>query len=657
MSAWLRRMSPRAALGAAWLWLQSAFAGVVLIPAGFWIAGAVASAVIAGVAAAVGYARHDAWDAGGDGGSHRAGEIELTPLRKPGAVLPGGLQPVDPDRGLDQPLQPGSQRPQGDGSKPKPRPLGDVELRFHGNVDMRQLRYSLVYHPANPDDPDEVAYLHHVRRNRGHLSFVTAQEIESHPLRFPWHHTGPRRLCARATPLSAAEPTCEGVLRIPPQRVSKRGATTTVRAVLTAIPPQGGPGEEDLVEGLPTTIAATRTLELREVFFVTLQTLSRTGEVVYMVERDQTDPRKLRATRIDSATGYLTATLPHQADTVELSRDGSRLYLATLTELYEWRGEARMPAPIVDLAPTRRGWIAGMAAIDDAVCLAFASGQDAGVLRCRRQDTGTWNQATPMQSTPRRYGVDGDYRYSVASLGNSLVLVPESFDQAGRVRVVYVPDASLPIPRSQEVVLSTRSSISPGRTVNGVLPLMREPGQDLYLLYGSFPESRGAYAVLSVHELPGPDVAYLSLGRPFGRVAPLEQLRGGADAWVGPGQTTLRVFANIGGLNSTYYSLQRRAALAVRDVYEPLTSRPSGAVRLIEREQGARLMLVGGLLTLAETMSTALMVYRIDDYTAEPEFEAALLFPFSRPVRDLLRSSYSVQHITSDAVLLSPLPR
>ncbi len=568
--------------------------------------------------------------------------------------MPGDAHDAQADQHDDPPAQPGAPR---------------LMLRLNDNVDFRSLRYTLEYQPDAADALDTPYYLHHARFDGQQLELVQSQQIQGDPTAWGWRAGEHPRLCEADLRLDRRQPRCQGVMRVAAARArTLRTSSTPVHFYATPQPIQGPDDEPGSVEGLRDTLHASRDLDLKEAFFAAFSDDGIGGSAVYMVARDPRQPGAWTKTPLRGhGTGVPLLGLPMRPLlNLELSRDASRLYLSSMRELSEWTGSPQNHARVL-LTLRDDSRLGDIAVLDRGVCVLQRWSTQPAAFRCLTQGASQWDELTqiPLQPRPRANSIIGlpaflTLRLRLAANGNSLLIANMQWRETGEMRAFWVPDVSV-APALLHAVSLARSEYQPGRQVFGVLPVSG-PGDAVqhFVMHGVFPGKKHVFQPVTLirdgRNQPGaPDV---SPGASFGAHAgssDYPELR--AVAWTRPGAGAVRIFSSGPSLMSTHYGLRQRKQLLHAEIEWPRGWRDHLGLNLLRHDDGTRTLVTGGHLQTVGNWWVGLMLRHVPGFMAPPGEAQALDFsPELRRLQGRNPQSFIAEHVTSNALLLSPAP-
>ncbi len=532
-----------------------------------------------------------------------------------------------------------------------------LDLEFLDNLDFHHLRLRLSYRGDAGESAQVRYYLHHARLDAEQVEWVPAQQIEAQPAAYGWPGGAAERLCQRGLRLDAQQPSCVGVVRVAAQRSSRHGASTPLSFYASTTQPNGLAGEDAFVEHLPGTLRARRGLAIKEVFFVSFASLGFVGSALYMVQRDAQNPDLWTRTYLHGFGNGETLTLPMQRlEHMQLSRDGSRLYLSTPHRVFEWTGGAETP-PMLRLQVGGGNWLGPMAMIDGRVCMLEGTGNISAALRCSNQGSDQWDPPQVLPLPVREFPEYLMEPYAMAALGNSLLIVDQQWRSLRPLLGAWVPDASLPWPAMHVVGLLPRDA-NPGRVVLGVLgvsPRAKLPQQ--FVLHGYFSGSRDALQVASLY----PGVASgmvpprVDVGPSFSAGRSIQQSALLVLSWYSPRAEQVRIFSADHGLTSDYYDLRRARAVSHTAYDAPQGWHDHGAAALLEADDGSRTLALGGSHDAGGSLRAGVLMRHVPHFAAAPG--AARILYFDQQLAQLLpgpTAIYYVEHLSRNTLLLAP---
>lgn len=544
---------------------------------------------------------------------------------------PGGGGGAGTDAGHEGPGLPGEEGEHPPGLGPQAR-RGSLEIRYDDNVDFRELRFTLSYHPGEPPLPGELLYLRGLREDDDRVRALDAQDILRNPARYGALAAHGESLCRRGYPLSAGSPACRGVLRISPSYTRMRSARAVVHAFAAETPPLGPAGPQDAVGA----VQAQAPLRLAHVFFVASSGAPDFTSRVSLVEQD---PDSLAVFHPSAAaSGADARATPDAVRRLDMSRDRGRLYLQGPGALAVWRGSGSLQTlyradfgeVLRDATPT-----------DSGVCVAYSRAQQSG-MRCLAQDRDNWG---PAQTFPR----DMDTT-DLASAGRGVLALGSEAGAPEQVLGYHVADASPFWLQFREAPVAAEGA----QAVEGAMPLKGWPGgREDYLLFGPYPQQCQGFWQLGMLEpgaersptffLPGPQ-AGAEPGPGGGQT-----LRS-HDLWRDLAPGVVRVFALTDTVREIDYDLLNHRPLRCAGRSLALGAARLDSLRLLDGEGRDRLLVVSGLRTTAPRSFIALLRYA--DAVSEPQLLS--LVDFSDPAQALapMHRQVRVRAISRNALLL-----
>ncbi len=450
----------------------------------------------------------------------------------------------------------------GDGDEQGRR--GSLEIRFDGPVDLRELRYSVLYHPGTPARQGERLYLAGVGDAQDRVRAASSEQIRQDPARYPALALEPELLCGRGFAFSAASPTCHGTVAVSPGYGDLRSTRTQLRAQASEGMPSG-PGD---APGAGAVVTAQATLRLTNTFFALSSGPPRFEGRLVRIEQDEHNPAAFLPTAL--ALPGPGAPALESVSRLELSADRGRMYVLAGDALYAWHaGQQDLKLLYRSDAQER---LREAVVTDQGVCVAYLREQQSG-MRCLAQDRPYWG---PSQTFPR------DLRITdMSSAGNALMLVGTEVEDPEQWRVYFVPDASQTWAEFRELPQNRWDALA----LEGSVGLKAWPGgrQD-FLLFGASrelgvsQESRQAFWPLGLGQR-GVDGAYAFFVSRQPVPFPAPEHSGHAlrevDVWRGVAPGAVRVFSLVGGIGEVDYSM-----LLDRPIYSGRVSTRIESLRL-----------------------------------------------------------------------------
>ena len=601
-----------------------------------------------------------------------APEVESPMLpHKDSATRPGGEEmsvfggaPLDPkhvstaDAGQQQYWTPEDAKAGVGDDDPQVEPgVRGLNLEFLDNLDMRRLRFRLSYRPKDRE-PGVGYYLYPARLDPTQLEWVPAQQVGAYPSAYGWPAGAQPRLCQPGLLLDAQRPSCEGVLRVAAQRTGKHTTSTALSFYAATQRPGGLPGEVDAIAQRPGTLRARRSLALKEVFFVAFSSLGFVGSALYMVQRDPLFPGAWIKSYLRAQGTGQALSLPWQRlDHMELSRDGSRLYLSTPRRVFEWLGDTGTP-PRLLLQAAGGYWLSGLDTIDHRVCVVEGNGRFSAALRCSSQNSSRWDPPRLIPHSVQGAAPHLFEPYSIAASGNSLLIVDQQWRVTGALPAVWVPDATLPLPSMHELTLA-QAEQHPGRAILGAIavsPRGQSPQQ--FLLHGFFSGSATSLAVVQV--FPGGPAGgprEVRVGQGFSPRESLVRAVETSHVWALAGTDQIRLFSAAPDIVSDHYDRRRGRALSHAALDFPSAWDRHGAFNLLEHDDGSRTLVAGGALRQGvEPVRVGLLLQALPSFTGLPR-GLSYVIDFGHDLAQLPpgpTAEYFVQYVTRNALLLTP---
>lgn len=544
---------------------------------------------------------------------------------------PGGGGGTGADGGHEGPALPGEEPEHSPGPGPQSR-RGSLEIRFDDNVDFRELRFTLSYHPGEPPLPGELLYLRGLREDDDRVRALDTQDVLRDPARYGTLAAHGESLCRRGYPLGAGSPSCRGVLRISPSYTRMRSARAVVHAFAAESPPLGPAGAQDAIGA----VQAQAPLRLAHVFFVASSGAPEFRSRVSLVEQDPDSPAVFRPSAATS--GADAQATPEALRRLDLSRDRGRLYLQGPGALAVWRGSASLKTlyradfgeVLRDATPT-----------DSGVCVAYSRPQQSG-MRCLAQDRDNWG---PAQTFPRDMATT-----DLASAGRGVLALGTEAGAPEQVLGYHVADASPFWLQFREAPVAAEGA----QGVEGSMPLKAWPGgREDYLLFGPYPQQCQGLWQLGMLEpgaerwpsffLPGPQHG---AGPGPGGGQPLRS----HDVWQDLAPGVVRVFALTDSVREIDYDLLKHRPLrcARRSVLPDAARLDS--LRLLDGEGRDRLLVVSGLRTTSPRSFIALLRYA--DAASEPQLLSLVDFSDPAQAQAPMHRQVRVRAISRNALLL-----
>jgi hypothetical protein len=536
---------------------------------------------------------------------------------------PGGGGGTGTDAGHEGPGLPGEPAGHPSGHGPQAR-RGSLEIRFDDNVDFRELRFTLSYHPGEPPVPGELLYLRGLREDDDRVRALDAPDILRNPARYGALAAHAESLCRRGYPLSAGSPACRGVLRISPSYTRMRSARAELHALAAETPPLGPAGPQDAVGA----VQAQAPLRLAHVFFVVSSGAPDFASRVSLVEQDPDSPAVFRPSAATAGAGGQGT--PDPVRRLDLSRDRGRLYLQGPDALAVWRGSGPLQTlyradfgeNLRDATPT-----------DSGVCVAYSRAQQSG-MRCLAQDRDNWG---PAQTFPR----DMDTT-ELTSAGRGVLALGSEAGAPEQVLGYHVADASPFWLQFREAPVAAEGA----QAVEGAMPLKGWPGgREDYLLFGPYPQQCQGFWQLGMLEPGAERSPSFFLPGPGGG----QTLRS-HDLWRDLAPGVVRVFALTDTVREIDYDLLNHRPVRCARRNLPLDAARLDSLRLLDGEGRDRLLVVSGLRTTAPRSFIALLRYA--DAASEPQLLS--LVDFSDPAQALapMHRQARVRAISRNALLL-----